>query len=355
LARSFVSVLIDTYNHERFIEQAIVSVLEQDFSASEREIIVVDDGSTDRTPEIVKEFEPCVRLLRKENGGQASAFNAGIPKCKGEIVAFLDGDDWWEPRKLAVVAGEFESHREIGTIGHGIMETDEAGHQRILITPDRIYESRLRNAEEAREFLQLRAYLGTSRLAVRRRVLQKALPLPLDLRIEADEFLAAVATAYSGARVLKEPLTNYRLHSGNLFQYRRGDPVRGRRKYIALAGIVHNLPARLGAAGIAAGVINILTSSVRVDAERLRLSLGGGRSWQSVRVERENHRQAYVQSTFGYRLFHLAVLFLAGVLPPKTFYRLRDWYSERGLARVRQVLGSATPVPSLSLRKTNDS
>jgi len=104
LARSFVSVLIDTYNHERFIEQAIVSVAGAGFPAADREIIVVDDGSTDRTPEIVKKFEPRVRLLRKENGGQASAFNAGIPECKGEIIAFLDGDDWWAPEKLQRVA-----------------------------------------------------------------------------------------------------------------------------------------------------------------------------------------------------------------------------------------------------------
>lgn len=94
MGKPFVSVLIDTYNHERFIEQAIVSVLEQDFPASDREIIVVDDGSTDRTQEIVRKFKPHIRLLCKENGGQASAFNAGIPECKGEIVAFLDADDW---------------------------------------------------------------------------------------------------------------------------------------------------------------------------------------------------------------------------------------------------------------------
>ncbi len=98
MARSFVSVLIDTYNHERFIEQAMVSVLQQDFPEAEREIIVVDDGSTDRTPEIVKKFEPRVRLLRKENGGQASGncrpwlarwpvilrlawWDTGLPRC----------------------------------------------------------------------------------------------------------------------------------------------------------------------------------------------------------------------------------------------------------------------------------
>ncbi|HZS70819.1 MAG TPA: glycosyltransferase, partial [Candidatus Acidoferrum sp.] len=79
--RPFVSVLIDTYNHERFIEQAIASVLDQDFPASEMEVLVVDDGSTDRTPEVLRQFEPRVRVIRKANGGQASAFNAGIPQC----------------------------------------------------------------------------------------------------------------------------------------------------------------------------------------------------------------------------------------------------------------------------------
>src|SRR5713226_7752819 len=100
MSKPYVSVLIDTYNHERFIEQAITSVLDQDMSMANVEILVVDDGSTDRTPNIVGSFGPRVRLLRKPNGGQASAFNAGIPECHGEIIAFLDGDDWWSPGKL---------------------------------------------------------------------------------------------------------------------------------------------------------------------------------------------------------------------------------------------------------------
>src|SRR6266478_140362 len=107
MAKPFATALIDTYNHERFIEQAIVSVLEQDFPASETEILVVDDGSTDKTPELVRKFAPRVRLLRKINGGQASAFNAGISEARGEIVAFLDGDDWWAPGKLTAVTKAF--------------------------------------------------------------------------------------------------------------------------------------------------------------------------------------------------------------------------------------------------------
>src|SRR5215472_3204103 len=104
MARPFFSVPIDTYNHERSIEEAVESVLAQDVPFSDREILVVDDASTDRTPEILRKFEPHIRTLQKQNGGQASAFNFGIPECRGEVVAFLDGDDWWAPGKLKQVA-----------------------------------------------------------------------------------------------------------------------------------------------------------------------------------------------------------------------------------------------------------
>jgi glycosyltransferase involved in cell wall biosynthesis len=127
------SVLIDTYNHERFIEQAVVSVREQDFPVADREIIVVDDGSTDRTAEIVRKFEPRVRLLQKENGGQASAFNMGIPECKGEIIAFLDGRDWWAPNKLTRVAEAMAADPSVGIVGHGIVTVDRDGREQIEI------------------------------------------------------------------------------------------------------------------------------------------------------------------------------------------------------------------------------
>jgi glycosyltransferase involved in cell wall biosynthesis len=121
MALPYVSLLVDTYDHERFIEEAIASVMAQDFPRSEMEIVVVDDGSTDRTPEIVRKFGPQVRLLRKANGGQASAFNAGIPETRGEIVAFLDGDDWWAKNKLTRVAEAMRADPDVGIVGHGIL------------------------------------------------------------------------------------------------------------------------------------------------------------------------------------------------------------------------------------------
>ena len=74
-----VTILIDTCNHERFIEEAIVSASEQDFPRAETEILVVDDGSTDHTPEIVQKFRPHVSTGRRENGVDNARINRSAP------------------------------------------------------------------------------------------------------------------------------------------------------------------------------------------------------------------------------------------------------------------------------------
>ena len=351
MPRPFVSVLIDTYNHEKFIEQAITSVLEQKFPASDYEILVVDDGSTDRTPELVKQFAPRVTYLAKENGGQASAFNFGIPKCRGDIVVFLDGDDWWEPGKLSTVVAEFESQAEIGAVGNGLYEVDETGKRMFVNIPDRRYSCHLRSREEARHFLELRSFLGTSRLAIRRGVLERILPLPEDLLVEADEFLATVAVAMSGCVVLNQPLTSYRFHSGNQFQYTSSDERRRWRKAVSLDCLAKDLPPRLRAAGIPDEIVDFLTLPNWIDASRCRLALGRGWSWETVRVERAAFHHAYKNASIGYHLFHTTVLAVAAVTPPKFFYRGREWYAKRQLARLRGVIGTPVPSDSLVIRK----
>src|SRR6266852_114001 len=95
-----ITVLIDTYNYGHFIEEAIESVLSQDFPSEKMEILVVDDGSTDDTAERVRKYGERVKYLYKDNGGQASAFNYGSARARGEYVALLDADDYWLPGKL---------------------------------------------------------------------------------------------------------------------------------------------------------------------------------------------------------------------------------------------------------------
>ncbi len=94
-----VSVVIGAYNAERWIAETIASVLGQTWR--DFELIVVDDGSTDATAEIVKHCGAPVRYLHQENKGQPAARNTGIRAAQGRYVAFVDADDLWHPEKLA--------------------------------------------------------------------------------------------------------------------------------------------------------------------------------------------------------------------------------------------------------------
>jgi glycosyltransferase involved in cell wall biosynthesis len=234
MAQVAVTALIDTCNHERFIEEAIVSVLEQDFASSDMEILVVDDGSTDSTPEIVKKFAPQVRYLRKENGGQASAFNLGIPEGRGEIIAFLDGDDWWEKIKLTEVMTTFEKNPWVGAIGHGIIQHDSAAGTASALSAEFPGSFDIRSLKGARTFRDYMCFLGTSRVSVRHGVLDRVLPIPEALVVEADEFMSAMSIAHSSAVLLPGCLTHYRLHDQNQYQFSADYPVRMRRKLNSL-------------------------------------------------------------------------------------------------------------------------
>src|SRR5216684_8983164 len=112
------TVLIDTYNYGRFIEQAIESVLTQDFPEEQLEIIVVDDGSTDDTAERMKKYGSRIQYLKKHNGGQASALNLGFAQALGEFIVLLDADDYFLPGKLRRVCEAFQTHPDVGMVYH---------------------------------------------------------------------------------------------------------------------------------------------------------------------------------------------------------------------------------------------
>src|SRR5947209_13220762 len=105
-----VSVIIPTYNHGRFIADAIESVLAQTYPVSE--IIVVDDGSTDETQEVVEKFGEKVRYIEQANAGVSAARNTGIENSDGDLVAFLDADDTWLPEKIEKQVAKFGADKQ---------------------------------------------------------------------------------------------------------------------------------------------------------------------------------------------------------------------------------------------------
>lgn len=209
-----VSVVIDTYNHERYIEEAIVSALEQDFPVGDREILVVDDGSTDRTAEIVRKFEPEVRLVQKANGGQASAINSGVAHARGELIAFLDGDDRWLPGKLSRVVKEFEREPRPVLVYHKYVFWDSKENR--TWDPDYFAEVSGDVPSDRRKLLRYVA-APTSSLVFRREALERLMPVPEECSFMWDSYAVSGVIFLGPVAAIGECLTGNRIHGQNLW------------------------------------------------------------------------------------------------------------------------------------------
>ncbi len=344
MTKPTISALIDTYNQEHFIEQAIVSVLEQELSPSELEIVVVDDGSTDDTASLVAKFAPRVRYIHKKNGGQASAFNTAIPETHAPIVAFLDADDWWAKGKLRAVLDAFEQYPGIAAVGHGYFEVRDDSSRTEPVVPERTYCLNLANLEAARVARSGCAFLATSKLAIRRRTLDQIGPVSEHFVFCADSILMALALALGGAIILDQPLGFYRLHRGNLYESRSTSPTDLRRKYEIVKANFEFLPFYLSAAGVSSDAVSAFVKPDLLECERLRLILDGGWPWETFALEVKRFRAAYEQNSFSYALFKWLVLASTLFMPPSAFYRMRNWYAEHNLQRFRRKLGEAVAV-----------
>jgi glycosyltransferase involved in cell wall biosynthesis len=115
---SKVTAIIPTYNYARFLPRAIDSVLAQTYAPIE--VLVVDDGSTDDTPEVLARYGERVRVMRLQNGGVSRARNTGIGAARTDFVAMLDADDWWDQEKIARQMALLEREPSLSIVGCGI-------------------------------------------------------------------------------------------------------------------------------------------------------------------------------------------------------------------------------------------
>ncbi len=118
-----INVIIPVYNGDKYIAESIQSVLNQSYSSSR--IIVVDDGSTDRTAEVIKQFP--VDYLYQLNGGSGSARNLGVLFAQSDFLAFLDADDLWSKDKLAIQMATLNQREDLDLV---------FGHLKYFISPD---------------------------------------------------------------------------------------------------------------------------------------------------------------------------------------------------------------------------
>ena len=344
MTKPFVTALIDTFNQEAFIEKALNGVLQQGLGASELEILVVDDGSSDRTPEIVEKFVPGVRLLRKSNGGQASAFNAAIPEAQGEIVAFLDGDDWWAPGKLAAVMKAFANDPQVGLVGHGITQVYPDGRTQEEL-PRETSRFRVDSVDGAKHFRMRKCFLGTSRMTYRKEVLQQIGAVPEVLKFEADEYLFTVASLLTNVVILPDPLTFYRLHDKNLFQLANSSEESRRRKQQVIASLALCLEKRMRECDLPRQVAKTILECVQVEADVLHLALNSGPPWQTVAVERRVMHIFHADASLGQRLFSYARLLPSLLMPAATYYRCRERLSSHAFYKRLRHKFLPFPVP----------
>jgi glycosyltransferase involved in cell wall biosynthesis len=200
-----VSVIIHTYNNEKFIAETVESVLNQTYR--DYEIIVVDDGSVDGTRDALKPYMQKIRYHYKENGGIASAKNAGIKLSQTEYVAFLDHDDLWVSDKLQLQMECFMENPQVGLVY--AKYTSFRDGKELRTKPEKGYSGWIFKELLAKSFIQ------TSTVVVKMECLNAVGPYDesFSLGDEYDMFLRISKKFQCG--FIDKGLTRYRVHDTN--------------------------------------------------------------------------------------------------------------------------------------------
>jgi glycosyltransferase involved in cell wall biosynthesis len=217
-----VSVLTGNYNYAPFLGEAIESVLAQTYTNFE--MIVCDDGSVDNSCEVAENYaqrDSRVRLIRQQNGGQASAWNTAYRECRGEIICFLDADDRYLPEKLEVVVRAFQSKPDSGFVGHRVYRTNAIGRRDDIFPLTTDPPSGWYGPFVVRTGASPRAMAFGSAMCLRRKVGDLIFPLPDKFRICADTVVIALSPLMTVLTGIASPLAEYRYHGQNGWDSRR--------------------------------------------------------------------------------------------------------------------------------------
>lgn len=216
-----ISIVILNYNYGRFLPDAIRSALSQDYPHVE--VVVVDDGSTDNSREIIAAFGDKIVAIFKENGGQGSAVNAGFAAAHGELVIFLDADDSLLPHCCSTIAGMWRD--DLVKVQFNLEVVDIQGK------PTSRYWAKhpLPNGQMMEQVLQAGDYysMPMSGNAFHRRYLQNVMPMAADKwRRGADVYMFIQAPFFGAIHSTDQALGNYRVHGINTSSHVKDGRVR---------------------------------------------------------------------------------------------------------------------------------
>ncbi|WP_404789618.1 glycosyltransferase family 2 protein [Altericista sp. CCNU0014] len=207
-----VTIIVNNYNYDRFLQEAVESACNQSYSNIE--VIVVDDGSTDDSKGVIHSFSDRIRSIFQENGGQASAFNAGFEASNGEIILFLDADDVLLPHAVEKIVSRWEPG--VAKVHFLLDAIDGEGRPLGYTYPSR--GQYLGRGDVVSVLLERGVYgvAPTSGNALSREALTHIFPIPADeYRISADGFIATSIAFYGKVLAIEEALGRYRVHGSN--------------------------------------------------------------------------------------------------------------------------------------------
>jgi len=210
-----VSILITCYNFERYIERAIQSLLDQDFE-KEYEIIVTDDGSSDRSVQILKSFakhQHLTIIINEKNIGVAATLNNAYKLAKGEYICRFDGDDSWERTFLTELSTVLDENADVAMAYCDCSYIDENNS----ITNHNVKTLRKTELVKTNEFKDILKsyYITAPTLIFRKSALDNVFPLPTNLKF-LDWFISLSVSQTSKSYYLEKCLSNYRIHSAGM-------------------------------------------------------------------------------------------------------------------------------------------
>lgn len=205
------SIIINNYNYDRFLSEAIDSALSQTYSNVE--VIVVDDGSTDNSREIIAGYGDRIIPILQPNGKQAAAFNSGFARSKGDVIIFLDSDDYLFPHTVEQIVSIWQP--ELAKVHYRLEVVDTVGKSLGYSSPQGT--SPLAQGEVWKNILDQGGYTSTptSGNALSRSALEKIFPIPDAYKLTADDYLSYQVPFYGNVGAIEEPLGAYRIHDSN--------------------------------------------------------------------------------------------------------------------------------------------
>jgi hypothetical protein len=342
-----VSIVINNYNYGRFVGEAIDSALAQTYDSVE--VIVVDDGSTDGSHEVIERYGDRVISVLKPNGGQGSAFNAGFERASGSIVIFLDADDLLDESVAARVAEAFARQAQIAKVHYRLEVVDRFGRR----TGETVPRSGIvLPSGDLRELVRRHPddlpYPPSTGNAFAAWALARVLPMPEeDYRLQADHYLLNLVPLLGAVEVLDGTGGCYRVHGENAWSVLDLDACRP-------ALLLERVRALMGTAQTTHGHMKELAQSLGLESfpdparEDRSLVLLSHRLI-SLKLDRELHpfpadrlarlglrgaTEAARRSSLpiGIRILHIGWFLAIPVAPP----RLASWLAEQMLHSERR-------------------